>query len=66
MIEEQMVDWSDQVAIVTGSSRGIGRAIARALSARGVAICTNYATRTAEAEAAAGEIAATGGRVIAI
>ena len=36
------------------------------MAARGAAICTNYATRTAEAEAAAGEIAATGGRVIAI
>ena len=61
-----MADWTDQVAIVTGSSRGIGRAIARALAERGAAICINYATRTAEAEAAAAEIAATGGRVIAI
>ena len=60
-----MADWTDQVAIVTGSSRGIGRAIARALSMRGAAICINYATRTAEAEAAAAEIAATGRRVIA-
>jgi 3-oxoacyl-[acyl-carrier protein] reductase len=66
MIEDQMADWTDEVAIVTGSSRGIGRAIARALAARGAAICINYATRTAEAEAAAAEIAGTGGRVIAI
>lgn len=61
-----MTDWTDQVAIVTGSSRGIGRAIARALASRGTAICINYATRTAEAEAVADEIAAEGGRVIAI
>jgi 3-oxoacyl-[acyl-carrier protein] reductase len=62
MIEEQMADWTDQVAIVTGSSRGIGRSLA----ARGAAICINYATRAAEAEAAAAEIAAAGGRVIAV
>jgi 3-oxoacyl-[acyl-carrier protein] reductase len=66
MIEDSMTDWTDQVTIVTGSSRGIGRAIAKALSARGAAVCLNYATRTAEAEAAAVEIAATGGRVITI
>jgi 3-oxoacyl-[acyl-carrier protein] reductase len=66
MIEEQMADWTDQVAIVTESSRGIGRAIARALGARGAAICINYATHVAEAEAAAAEITAAGGRVITI
>jgi 3-oxoacyl-[acyl-carrier protein] reductase len=36
------------------------------MAARGAAVCINYATRTAEAEAAVTEIAATGGRVIAI
>ena len=61
-----MADWTDQVAIVTGSSPGIGRAIARALAARSAAICIKYATRVAEAEAAAAEIAAAGGRIIAI
>jgi 3-oxoacyl-[acyl-carrier protein] reductase len=61
-----MTDWTDQVAIVTGSSRGIGRAIAAALAARGAAVCINYATSAAEAETAADEITAAGGRVIAI
>ena len=40
-----MADWADQVAIVTGGSRGIGREIARALAARGARIRINYATR---------------------
>src|SRR5258708_39567761 len=59
-----MTGWTEQIAIVTGGSRG--RAIARALAAGGAAICINYAARAVEAEAAAGEIAATGGRVIAV
>jgi 3-oxoacyl-[acyl-carrier protein] reductase len=61
-----MADWTDQVAIVTGSSRGIGRATARALATRGARVCINYATHAAEADAAANEISETGGRVIAI
>jgi 3-oxoacyl-[acyl-carrier protein] reductase len=61
-----MTGWAEQIVIVTGGSRGIGRANSRALAARGAAICINYATRAVEAEAAAGEIAATGGRVIAV
>ena len=46
------MDWTGQVAIVTGASRGIGRAIARRLARCGAAICVNYATREDEAEAA--------------
>ena len=61
-----MTDWTDQVAIVTGSSRGIGRAIARLLAARGAAVCINYAKGAVAAETAAHEIAAAGGRVIAV
>src|SRR5260370_33539393 len=66
MIEGQRMEWTAQVAIVTGRSRGIERAIARALAARGAAICITYEGRTAEAEAAAAEIAAAGGRGITI
>ncbi len=40
-----------KVAIVTGGSRGIGRAIARELHAAGAVVVVNYATRVAEAEA---------------
>jgi hypothetical protein len=48
---EQMTGWVEQIVIVTGGSRGIGRAISQALAARGAAICINYATRAVEAEA---------------
>ena len=60
------MDWTGQVAIVTGASRGIGRAIARRLAGCGAAICVNYATSEDEAEAVVAEIAGAGGRAIAV
>ncbi|MBO4872405.1 MAG: 3-oxoacyl-ACP reductase FabG [Lachnospiraceae bacterium] len=52
----------EKVALVTGSSRGIGRAIARRLSEDGYAVCINYIERRDKAEELAAEIAAAGGR----
>lgn len=45
-----------KVAIVTGGSRGIGAAIARALAAEGARVVVNYRSRAEAAEAVAAEI----------
>jgi 3-oxoacyl-[acyl-carrier protein] reductase len=61
-----MVAWRDQVALVTGGARGIGRATARLLAKRGAAVCVNYAAHAEAAEKLVAEIAADGGRAIAM
>ncbi len=53
----------DQVAIVTGASRGIGAAIARLLAARGARVIINHRASPEGAEAIAAEIRAAGGEV---
>jgi len=58
--------WRDQVAVVTGGARGIGRATVRLLAHRVAAVCVNYAARADAAEALVAEIAAAGGRAIAV
>jgi 3-oxoacyl-[acyl-carrier protein] reductase len=60
-----MVAWRDQVALVTGGGRGIGRATARLLAERGAAVCVNFAANADAAESLVAEIAAAGGRAIA-
>jgi 3-oxoacyl-[acyl-carrier protein] reductase len=57
--------WHDQVAVVTGGARGIGRACALWLAREGAAVCVNYAERADAADAVVTEIAAGGGRAIA-
>ncbi|MFN6482041.1 MULTISPECIES: 3-oxoacyl-[acyl-carrier-protein] reductase [unclassified Nostoc] len=56
----------DKVAIVTGASRGIGRAIAIELATQGAIAVVNYASSSAAAEAVVAEITAAGGQAIAI
>jgi NAD(P)-dependent dehydrogenase (short-subunit alcohol dehydrogenase family) len=61
-----MSAWRDQVALVTGGARGIGRATARLLAQRGAAVCVNYAAHAEAADRLAGEIAAGSGRAISV
>lgn len=54
-----------RVAVVTGSSRGIGRATARRLAADGAAVAVNYVSDAAAAEAVVAEIVDAGGEAFA-
>ena len=53
-------------AIVTGSSRGIGRAIAIQLAANGFGVTVNYVRNAEAAQEVVDEITASGGQVIAV
>jgi len=52
--------------LVTGGSRGIGAATARLAAERGYAVCVNYRSNRAAAEAVVAAIRASGGRAVAI
>ncbi|MGP1387476.1 MAG: 3-oxoacyl-[acyl-carrier-protein] reductase [Thainema sp.] len=56
----------DQVAIVTGASRGIGRSVALALAAVGAKVAVNYARSSTAADEVVAEIESNGGSAIAV
>src|SRR5579864_8884501 len=55
-----------KVAVVTGASKGIGAAIAKALAAQGASVVVNYASSRAGADKVIADITAAGGKAVAV
>jgi 3-oxoacyl-[acyl-carrier protein] reductase len=61
-----MASLTNRVALVTGGSRGIGRAVALALANAGASVAVNYRERTDAARAVVDAIRSSGGRAMAV
>ena len=55
-----------KIALVTGGSRGIGKAAALALARVGAGVAVNYKTHAADAEAVCAEVRSQGGQAVAV
>jgi NAD(P)-dependent dehydrogenase (short-subunit alcohol dehydrogenase family) len=57
-------DFQDQIALVTGASRGIGASVALQLAERGADLAINYRSKGPRAEAVAAQVRALGRRAL--
>jgi 3-oxoacyl-[acyl-carrier protein] reductase len=62
----ERVPWEETVAVVTGASRGIGAAVARALGERGARVVVNYNRSREAADEVVAAIDAAGGQAVAV
>ncbi|MCL4250455.1 MAG: 3-oxoacyl-[acyl-carrier-protein] reductase [Anaerolineae bacterium] len=60
-----MADLNERIAVVTGASRGIGRAIALELAGRGATVIINYQKNADTAQAVVAQITGAGGQASA-
>ncbi|MBD2439357.1 3-oxoacyl-[acyl-carrier-protein] reductase [Nostoc sp. FACHB-110] len=66
VLPENLQTLQNKVAIITGASRGIGRAIALELAKYGASVVVNYASSSTAADEVVAEITAAGGQAVAL